>query len=72
MYHPTCAGVVLELITVVTHAAVASWRVLTPTIGAGSLTTLVNVCREQTNVQLSGDLLIRNDQERELNYKLNT
>lgn len=52
----------------VTHAAVASWRVLTPTIGAGSLTTLVNVCREQTNVQekLSGELLIRNPNEKEI------
>lgn len=39
----TCAGVVLGLVTMVTDTAVAPWRVFTAAVGAGILTTLVDV-----------------------------
>lgn len=37
-----------------THAAVASWRVLTATVGAGSLMALVDVCADPVEESVSG------------------
>lgn len=57
-----CAGVVVELVTVVTDAAVASRCVFTATVGAGSLTTLVDVCTqsvEQSVSRLTGHAAVR-------------
>ena len=41
----TCAGVVLELVTMATEAAVAPRGVLTAPVGAGSQATLVDICK---------------------------
>ena len=67
--HFTCTGVVLELVTMVTDTVVAPRCVFTVTVGAGSLATLINVCRPSQQHECETQWTIIKDHQSEHIYK---
>ena len=67
--HFTCTGVVLELVTMVTDTVVAPRCVFTVTVGAGSLATLINVCRPSQQHECETPWTIIKDHQSEHIYK---